>query len=37
MEYKMIEHQKEYEQFKKDQGVGSNDRVANSVKSYIRT
>lgn len=31
----MIEHQKEYEKHIKEQGVGSNDRVADSVKSYI--
>jgi len=31
----MIEHQERYEGFIKDNGVGSNDKVADSVKSYI--
>ena len=31
----MIEHQIEYQSYIKSKGVGSNDKVADSIKSYI--
>jgi len=31
----MIDHEVKYKQFIKQQGVGSNDKVADSVKSYL--